>query len=111
MITTLTTTLYCLNSAKLSLCCILVEAAGNAINDVIHEEIQKIKNHTTELTTFNLEDSVKNLNPILWEFICRYTSSKRERIGRAHRDVEATYKKSPPVFHHMHNDIFHQSIM
>ena len=58
---------------------LMLREAGNVINDTIHEEVKRLNNHTTDLTSFNLEESI---NPLLWDFVCLCTRSVREQTGR-----------------------------
>ena len=64
----------------------LLREAGNIVNDVIHNEIRRLKEKITDLTTFSLADSIQAINPLLWDFVCLCTRSVRERSGRANSD-------------------------
>lgn len=41
---------------------IVLNEAGNIINDLVHDEIRKFEKQTLDLTTFNLKESIKNTN-------------------------------------------------
>lgn len=56
------------------------------MNDVIHNEIRRLKEKITDLTTFSLAESIQAINPLLWDFVCLCTRSVRERSGRANSD-------------------------
>ena len=62
----------------------LLNEAADVINDIILEEIQKHRQCTVDLTTFNLEDHIKDMNPLLWQFVTSCTRSFRERTNRPH---------------------------
>ena len=62
----------------------VIQEAGSIINDMIHTEIRKYGDQTPDLTSFDLEASIKNINPNLWDFVCRSTKSVRETIGITH---------------------------
>ena len=64
----------------------LLNEAANVINDIILEEIQRHRQCSVDLTTFNLDDHIKDMNPLLWQFITLCTRSFRERTNRAHSD-------------------------
>lgn len=70
----------------------LLHEAADVINDIILEEIQKHRQGAVDLTTFNLEDHIKDMNPLLWQFITLCMRSFRERTNRAHSD-DAHVKK------------------
>ena len=63
----------------------VVQEAGYVINGKIHEQIKKNED-LTDLTSFSLEDSINNIDPLLWEFVCLCTRSVRESTGRTHGD-------------------------
>ena len=75
----------------------VIREAGIVLNDIIHQEISKLRDHTTDLTSFNLEESIKNTNPVLWEFVCLCRRSIRERLGRTNSD-DAYIKKVRKYF-------------
>ena len=44
--------------------------AGSIINDILHDEIRRLKDECIYLTTFNLKDHIVNTNNLLWNFMC-----------------------------------------
>lgn len=70
----------------------MLHEAGNILNDIILQEIRKHKDRPIDLTSFNLDDSIKDVNPLLWDFICLCTRSYRERTSRAHCENAHTKK-------------------
>ena len=64
----------------------LLREAGNILNDIIHNEIHRLKEKITDLTTFSLTDSIQAINPLLWDFVCLCTRSVRDRSGQANSD-------------------------
>jgi hypothetical protein len=51
--------------------------AGGVLNDMLHNEIAKLTDQSHTLTDFKLEECIANIDPLLWEFICICTSSKK----------------------------------
>ena len=65
---------------------ILLKRSGNMVNDLLHDEITKLKSRQIDLTSFDLSSSISSTNNLLWQFICSCTQSVRERTGRKNQD-------------------------
>ena len=70
----------------------MLREAGNVLNDLLLEEVRKHKDRETDLTSFNLDDSIKDIDPLLWNFLCLCTRSYRERTSRVHSENVHTKK-------------------
>ena len=70
----------------------VLREAGNILNNIIHDEIRRLKASDIDLTMFSLMDSIRDANQPLWEFVCSCTRSVRERTGRS--DADQTYLKT-----------------
>ena len=53
----------------------ILRDAGNIVNDILHDEIRRLKEECIDLITFNLKDSIANTNSLLWDFMCSCTKS------------------------------------
>lgn len=60
----------------------ILEEAANVLNDIIHDQIRSLKDHTIDLTLFDFDHAIKKVNPILWKFVRLLTKSVRERTGK-----------------------------
>ena len=65
---------------------ILLKRSGNMVNDLLHDEITKLKSSQIDLTSFDLSSSISSTNNLLWQFICSCTQSVWERTGRKNQD-------------------------
>ena len=66
--------------------CDVIRQAAFILNSCIQDDIKSLKKQTTDLTTFNLMDSIRNVNPLLWEFISLCTRSVRECTRKETKD-------------------------
>ena len=73
--------------------CVVREAA-DVLNYTVQEEIRKVKEQTKDLTKFNVMESIENINPLLWEFICLCTRSVRDRERSGHSSSDDKHTKT-----------------
>ena len=66
----------------------MLREAGQIINELIHDEIRKLRGISINLTTFDIAQSITAINPELWDFICQCTQSVRGRAGQTNKDDE-----------------------
>ena len=71
----------------------VLHEAGDIVNDLLLQEVRKCKDRANvDLTTFNLDNSIQEVDCLLWEFICLCTRSYREKTCRPHSDNVHTKK-------------------
>ena len=70
----------------------LLHEAGVVLNDAILQEIRKHKDRALDLTSFSLDDCIKEISPLLWDFVCLCTRSYREKTSRTHSENSHTKK-------------------
>ena len=62
------------------------------LNNIVHDEIQTINNQTIDLTSFDINNAVEKVNPVLWDFVTQITSSVKVRTGHYSDDDDHVRK-------------------
>lgn len=70
----------------------LLHEAGVILNDALLQETRKHRDRALDLTSFNLDDCIEEINPLIWDFVCLCTRSYREKTSRTHDENSHTKK-------------------